>query len=134
MMDQLEKTPNSDSKASLQQNLEGKIVDLQAQLRTVREQIEKGQLVDKQSPPPKAVIGGRFGNAASGGRFGNSPRFHGGRGSYMGRGRFGGYGGRGYGYNNDFQDQYGSANDNYATNIAETIPEAPQANIQPVEM
>lgn len=93
MMDQLEKTPNSDSKATLQQNLEGKIVDLQAQLRTVREQIEKGLLADKQSPPPKQNMpffntGGRFG-----GRFGGSPRFHGGGRGYMGgRGRFGGRG------------------------------------------
>ncbi len=42
MIEKLDSSEDSDSKRKLLDNLESKIVDLQAQLRTVRQQIEKG--------------------------------------------------------------------------------------------
>lgn len=70
MIDKLELQADSDSKTALLQKLEGKVLDLQGQLRTVREELNRpaGASSDKQSPPPK----------------------------YMGRGRGGGYAARGY--------------------------------------
>jgi hypothetical protein len=107
MMKQSEKMPESESKATLVHNLEVKIVALQAQLRTVHDQIEKGQLVEKQSPPAK--VPGNYYNPAGyrphggrmgGGRFYSGRNYYGGggrgRGGYMG-GR-GAYMGGGYGY------------------------------------
>lgn len=92
-MTKLEKMPESDSRASLVHNLEVKIVGLQTQLRTVHDQIEKGQLADKQSPPPK-IPGSYYGYRANGGRHSGS-RFYGGRNYHIpGGGR--GYMGRGY--------------------------------------
>lgn len=98
MMQKLEKMAESDSKVTLVHNLEVKIVGLQAQLRTVHDQIEKGQLVEKQSPPAK-VPGSYYnpmGYRPHGGRI-PSGRFYGGRNYYPpGGGRGRGYmGGRG---------------------------------------
>jgi hypothetical protein len=98
MMQKLEVSGDSDSKAALLQNLENKIVDLQAQLRTVREQIEKGIVADKSAPvaAPMTVKGAPF--AAYRG-YGNSGRVpYGGRntfrGAYPGRGGRGAFAGR----------------------------------------
>lgn len=94
MMDKLEMSEDSDSKTSLLQNLENKIVDLQAQLRIVREQIEKGvTAIDKTPAAAVQMIGAVKGLAAGGG--GRFSYYGAGRGSY---GRGGGAGrGRGYG-------------------------------------
>eukprot|EP01034_Spumella_vulgaris_P024758 gene24758-31135_t len=52
MMEQLEAAGESESRAKVLQNLEGKIVDLQSQLRTVRQQLEKGFAPEPISAAP----------------------------------------------------------------------------------
>jgi hypothetical protein len=96
MMEKLEISEESDSKTALLQNLENKIVDLQAQLRTVREQIEKG-LVASDKPSASSLSSKSYvPNPFSAYRGGGAP---GGRSSYRGRGYNPGYrgGGRGSG-------------------------------------
>ena len=67
MLAKLEVSPDCSSRMDLQESIEGKIVDLQSQLRSVRDQRETGIV------PQKAV------QLNQGGR--------GGRGSFVGRGR-----------------------------------------------
>jgi hypothetical protein len=101
MMEQLENSPDSESKAQLVQNLESKVVDLQSQLRVVREQIETGALADKQSPPPAskypAFYGAPRGGVSGGRRGGGRFPYYAGRypsAAARGFGRGGGRGGR----------------------------------------
>lgn len=82
MTEKLENSPDSEKKPQMLQNLESRIVDLQSQLRAVRDQIAAGVLADKQSPPGKAM------NVP----YAAPAPFRGG-GGYRG-----GRGGRGYGY------------------------------------
>ena len=70
-MEKLESSEESDTKATLLQNLENKIVDLQAQLRTVRDQMEKGVTsLEKSAPAPVMTGAGRGGGRFYGGRAG----------------------------------------------------------------
>eukprot|EP00981_Chlorochromonas_danica_P001849 scaffold386_cov174-Ochromonas_danica.AAC.23 len=63
MVEKLEASPDSESKAALLHKLEGKIVDLQGQLRTVRDELNKpvgaSNVAEKMSPPPKFMGRGR---------------------------------------------------------------------------
>lgn len=99
MVDKLEAQEDSESKSTLLQKLETKIVELQGQLRTVRTELSGGGAVaDKMSPPPKFNAGGRGGRGAGRGYQGAGyapyPARGYGRGrGYMGRGR--GFMGRG---------------------------------------
>jgi hypothetical protein len=108
MMEKLEKAPDTESKGKNLQYLEDKIVDLQSQLRAVREQVHQqtaaqamglasGNVGDKPSPSGKSP-GGFF---RGGGGYGYGGRFVPGRGGRGGRswmpsarggggGRFGG--------------------------------------------
>lgn len=96
MMGKLECLAESASTATLLENIEGKIIDLQSQLRSVREQRESG-VIPQATPSMYGGRGGR-GYAPARGRGGRGvpsyyPQYSGrGRGSYdEGRGR-----GRGY--------------------------------------
>lgn len=91
MVDKLEMQEDSDNKANLLQKLESKIVDLQGQLRTVRDEINGVVTSDKQSPPPKYMGRGRGFPAGRG--------FHGGFPAARGFGRGRGFPGRGRGPN-----------------------------------
>ena len=77
MMDKLENADNDPSKAALLENIEGKLMDLQIQLRTVKDQRDSGIIGTASS------AGGIGGSAGSGGG---------------GRGRGLASRGRGYGY------------------------------------
>lgn len=63
MVEKLEASHDSESKTTLLQKLEGKIVDLQGQLRTVRDELNKpigaSNVAEKMSPPPKFMGRGR---------------------------------------------------------------------------
>jgi len=83
MIDKLESSGDSDSKQVLLQNLESKVLTFQTQLRTVREQIEKGADSQGDGFPAHAHhvpahsyatapyhVGGGFGRQSLGGRRG----------------------------------------------------------------
>lgn len=84
MIDKLESSGDSDSKQVLLQNLESKVLTFQTQLRTVREQIEKGadsqgdgftahahaHHVPAHSYAAPYHVGGGFGRQSLGGRRG----------------------------------------------------------------
>lgn len=156
MMEKLEASPDSDNKAKLLQNLESKIVDLQSQLRTVREQIlgssssgaPGGPGAEKISPAGKcgAVLcihlthhnlihsslwSGKFPTSYTGGR-GGGGYYGGGRGYYQnsygggGGGRF--YGGRGGGGRSGFVPgpRPAAANSGFLTNNPFAVKSADQ--------
>lgn len=92
MIDVLEMQPETESNRSLLQNLESKVMNIQSQLRSVKEKLEKGIVVPKNSsgfsPPLRGLV-----TASHGGRFS-------GRVSLFGRGYRGrtpGRGGRTFG-------------------------------------
>lgn len=103
MMEKLENSEDSETKTNFLQNLENKIVDLQAQLRTVREQMEKGVT----EAPAKPFPGFR------GGPGGRVP-YYGGRAAAYARGGFAPGGGRGRGYAGR-QNKYVNATSNAAS-------------------
>lgn len=88
MIAKLETSTDNLAKADLLENIEGKILDLQSQLRSVRDQRETG-VVPQQVVPP--VYGGRGGRGRGRGQGqGQSMGYHpynAGRGEYTGRGR-----------------------------------------------
>lgn len=86
MMEKLESSEESDTKTSLLQNLENKIVDLQAQLRTVRDQMEKGVSSLEKSVFPAATAAAAAPMGAGGGRGFPGGRFYGGRAGFVARG------------------------------------------------
>ena len=108
-MESLESQSEDVSNINLLQNLENKVVDLQGQLRIVREQIEKGGVVgvstaDSGSADTSTLVNSPAGTMASvgsgkyyggRGRGGYVPGGYGGYGNTSGYG--GGYGGRGRG-------------------------------------
>ncbi len=94
MLEKLESAEENEKKTSFLQNLENKIVDLQAQLRTVREQMEKGVAsADSFNKPYPGFRGG------PGGRM----PYYGGRAAAYARGGFAPTGrGRGFGRQNKY--------------------------------
>jgi hypothetical protein len=113
MMEKLEISEESDSKTALLQNLENKIVDLQAQLRTVREQIEKGLVGSDKTVSSNLSSKSYVPNPFSAYRGGGAPA--GGRSSYRGRGynpgyRGGGRGSAGRGRGGRFQNPFVNSN------------------------
>jgi hypothetical protein len=84
MMEQLEAAEESESRAKVLQNLESKIVDLQSQLRTVRQQIEKGFAPEPVSVAP-AILSPYASNPFRGGRGRGRFQQSSGRGGYAGR-------------------------------------------------
>ena len=88
MLDKLESSPDNPSKSDLLENIEGKVLDLQSQLRTVREERESGIAPPQVTP---LSFGGRGGRGRGRGRSqlqsgGYYPHYAG-RGEPTGRGR-----------------------------------------------
>ena len=106
MLEKLESSPDNVTKTNLLESIEGKIVDLQSQLRLVKDQRETGVVPQQMMPPAYGGRGGR-GYSSGRGRGGSYPPQYAGRGrgftedswgAGRGRGRFGGRGGRHPGY------------------------------------
>ncbi len=104
MMDKLEEGAHSEAQAKILDSLESKVVDLQSQLRTVRQQIEKGVessgSTTAAAAPPSSFYppaagrgyqgrgGGRYGAPGRGGYGGRVTAYQYGTGGGRGRGRF----------------------------------------------
>lgn len=85
MLAKLEASPDCSSRMTLQESIEGKIVDLQSQLRSVRDQRETGVVPQKTVPPNQGGRGGR-GNFIGRGR-GRAASYYPAHNASWGRGR-----------------------------------------------